>query len=316
MKTIHHSIAAVALLFCANATLLAQDEPADTPDTPGILEFENHGEITVGYRFTDISGYRPQFQQLFDLRKGLRLQDFTVYGNAPERKGRLADKYSLSASGLGGDPFATAEFKAAKTGLYDFRVQWRKSYYYWNQNDNVTLPIASAAAGLSTGLTSNHDWATVREMGTANLTVHATKALRFNFDFYRTTTDGTLLTTRSLAFFGEPSYWAGFARANHYPLIAPIHNGTNRFAGGVDYSWRDWNFHYKTGIQTFKEVMDLELVRPGEVSINPAASSTNEPLNQISWSQTRRLKSPLSEFSFNGKLSERVDWRGGYVYSR
>ena len=67
----------------------------------------------------------------------------------------------------------------SKHKIYDLRVDWRQSYYYWNQNDNVVLPIAAAAAGLSTGLTNNHDWATVRKFGSVDFTLHATDHLRF-----------------------------------------------------------------------------------------------------------------------------------------
>ena len=66
------------------------------------------------------------------------------------------------------------ELKVSKTNLYDFRVQWRQSYYYRNQDDDVVLPITTAASGLSKGLTDYHDWATVRKLGTASFTFHAT----------------------------------------------------------------------------------------------------------------------------------------------
>jgi len=302
------------LLTLATATpALARQEPLAQSSSE---TFENHGEITVGYRFTDIKGYRPQYQQLFDLRDGFRVQDFIVHGDAREGNNRFADGYSLSASGLGGDPFVTADLKVAKTSLYDLRVQWRQSYYYRNQNDDVVLPITTVASGLSTGLTDNHNWATVRKLGSASLTMHASNRLRFNVDFFRNTTEGSLLTTRSLDFFGSPSYWGSFARANPYPLAAPLNDDTNRFTGGIDYSWRDWDFHYRAGFQTFNETAALNPVANGEVSINPATLSTMEPLNQLSWSQTRRMTTPVSDFSFRGRLSHAVEWRGGYSYQR
>jgi hypothetical protein len=283
---------------------------------PAALDFENHGEVTAGYRFTDVRGYEPQFQQMFNLRDGFRLMDFSFTGNARSASNSFADSYYVSASGLGGDPFQTAQLRVTRVGLYDFRVQWRQNYYYWNQNDNVVLPITSAAPGLSTGLTDNHDWSTVRKLGSADLTLHATKNLRFNFDYTRTTTDGTLMTTRSLDFFNSPAFWGAFARGNPYPLNAPLNDETNRIAAGVDYSWRDWNFHYKAGVQSFDENISLNLLAPGEVSINPIALSQSEPLNQLSWSQSRNLKTPLSEFTFQGKLHPDVEWRGGYTYTR
>lgn len=306
---------AVMLLILATAAPAAharQEAPAQSTSE----SFENHGEITVGYRFTDVKGYSPQYQQLFNLRDGFRVHDFIVHGDAREGNNRFADGYSLAASGIGGDPFVTADLKVAKTNLYDLRVQWRQSYYYRNQNDDVVLPITTVASGLSTGLTDHHDWATVRKLGSASLMLHATNRMRFSIDFVRNTTEGSLLTTRSPDFFGSPSYWASFARANPYPLTAPLNDDTNRFTGGVDYSWRDWDFHYRAGFQTFNETSILNLVANGEVSINPTASSKTTPMTQLSWSQTRRMTTPVSEFSYRGRLTHAFEWRGGYVYQR
>jgi hypothetical protein len=38
------------------------------------------GSITTGYRFTDVKGYEPKFQELFDLNSGLRLLDLSLFG--------------------------------------------------------------------------------------------------------------------------------------------------------------------------------------------------------------------------------------------
>ena len=94
-----------------------------------------------------------------------------------------------------------------KKQLYDFRANWRQSYFYDNPNDNVVLPIAAVGSGLGTGLTDNHDWDTVRKFGSADLTLHATNNLRFNFNYYRTSDSGPTFTTESLDFFDSPSYW-------------------------------------------------------------------------------------------------------------
>jgi len=140
--------------------------------------FENTGSVTTGYRFTSVSGYQPKFQELFDLNSGLRLLDFNLFGKAQDGANRFADDYSFTTSGLGGDPFETAQFTVRKNRLYDLRVNFRQSYYYWNRNDLAALPN-----GLD-GLTSNHNWATVRKLGSVNLLIHATDKLRLSFEYY------------------------------------------------------------------------------------------------------------------------------------
>jgi hypothetical protein len=302
---------AVLLLSCG--VLVAQD---DTPTPLTIGGFNTQGSVTVGYRFDDVKGYRPMFQDLSDLNKGFRLMDFSLFGDAVKGTNLFADSYSVSASGLGGEPFEVGQVSVRKNRLYDFRANWRQSYFYSNQNDNVILPIAAVGSGLSKGLTDNHDWGTVRKFGSADLTVHATNNLRFNFDYYRTSDSGPTFTTESLDFFDSPSYWGTFARANPYYLFAPINDYANRFSGGIDYTYHAWTFHYNVGYQTFTENVAMNNVSSPELSIDPVASSTKEPLAGLSQSEYHQLTTPISEFSFTGTPFSKLDWRGSYIYYR
>ena len=306
--------AAAAAVLTISTASFAQEASTENPIPFG--GFENHGEATVGYRFIDVSGYRPQFQQMFNLRDGFRVHDMTLYGDSQDGKGSFADRYSFTASGIGGDPFPSAQFMVSKTGLYEFRANWRQSYYYWNQNDDVALPISALVPTFPRGLTTNHDWATVRKFGSADLTLHATRNLQFTFETSHTSNDGNVFTTRTIDFFNSPAYWGGFARANPYYLLAPLQDSTNRVAGGIDYSWHSWSFHYKAGYQTFNENVTFDEVVPNQTSINPVPLSLTEPLANLSWSQSRRLTTPISEFSYVGKLNSRLQWRGSYIYNR
>jgi hypothetical protein len=291
----------------------AQDN-AETPLTIG--GFNTQGSVTVGYRFDDVKGFVPMYQELSGLDKGFRLMDFSVFGEAVTGANTFADSYSLSASGLGGEPFAMGQISVRKNRLYDFRANWRQSHFYSSENDNVVLPIAAVGAGLSTGLTDNHSWDTVRKFGSADLTLHATNNLRFDFDYYRTTDSGPTFTTETLDFLDQPSYWSSIARANPYALYAPISDDTNRFSGGIDYTYQNWSFHYNIGYQTFVENIALNNVSSPELSINPASSAKTEPVTGFSQSDYRRLTTPISEFSFTGKPFSKFEWRGGYIYYR
>src|SRR5207249_1187457 len=153
-----------------------------------------------------------------------------------------------------------------------------QAYYYWNQNDGIILPPLVIRQ-----LTNNHDWANVRKLGSVNLTLHATNHLRFNFEYYRTSFDGATFTTFSPDFVGSPGFWGTYARANPFPLYSPILDSANRFTGGLDYTWNDWNFHYKLGYQTYTETSTFNPVSLGETSINPTGVSPNEPLANVSW---------------------------------
>src|SRR5262245_4508173 len=242
MKTAaRYAIVGLVVLLAA-LPLAAQDKPL-----PILGGFENQGSVTAGYRFTDSSGRRDKYYELLDLRRGFRVNEFDLFGRASEKGSGLADSYSLNASGLGGDPYPGGQASISKAGLYDLRINYRQHYYYWNRNDDQPNP-----AGLP-GLTINHDWATVRKLGSMNFTLHATEHLRSTFEYNRSAREGPTFVTRALNYFGAPDTWGGFTRANPYYLQAPVNEVANRFVGGISYNWRDWDFFYRTGYQTFEQ---------------------------------------------------------------
>ncbi|MEP6714816.1 MAG: hypothetical protein ABJC09_04540 [Terriglobia bacterium] len=296
----------IALTLCA-ASLFAQDEK---PLVFG--DFENTGSVTTGYRFTDVKGYRPKYQELFDLNSGFRLLDFSLFGHAKKGANAFADDYSLVISGIGGEPFSTAQLNVRKRGLYDLRINFRESHYYWNRNDSATLPT-----GLN-GLTSNHDWATVRSLGSLNLLIHASSRLRFSLEYGRNTRDGAQDTTRALDYFGSSPTWGSFARANPYYLTGVVDETSNRIAAGIDYTpFQDWTFHYKLGLQRFEDSFTGVNPFSGERSINTDDATTAlELLTNASWSDHHKFSTPVSEFAYNGKFARRFSARGGYIFYR
>jgi len=306
MKTPLRILSITIAVFLTTRVTQGQDKPA-----PTIGGFETQGSATAGYRFVDVSGRREKYNELFDLRKGFRVTEFDMFGKAPGSGNEIADSYSVTASGLGGDPYPGGQVAISKNGLYDLRVNYRQHYYYWNRNDEQPQP--SGVPGLSI----NHDWATVRKFGSMHFNLHATERLRFTFEYNRSSREGLTFTTRALEFVGAPSTWGSFARANPYYLAAPVNEVANRFAGGVSYNWRDWNFFYRTGYQTFEQNLLMDNVAAGQRSINTGEALTaSELLQRASFNQYRRLKTPISEFSYIGGARSRVQVRGGYIFYR
>src|ERR1700687_1732194 len=122
----------ILLMFASHAK--AQEDADRIPITLG--DFALSGSATGGYRFEDVKGYQPQFREMFALGEGFRLFDLNLYAESREGRNPFADTFSLQTTSLGGDPFPTAQFAISKRKIYDLRVDWRQSYFYWNQNDN------------------------------------------------------------------------------------------------------------------------------------------------------------------------------------
>lgn len=286
--------------------LLAQDDD----NKPLVLgDFENTGSITTGYRAVGVSGYWPSYQNLFGLNSGFRLLDFNVFGRAKPGTNSFADSYSIVTSGLGGEPWSTTQISVNKKDVYDLRASFRQSYYYVDPNAGAPTP-----SGLH-GLLPNHNWATVRRMGSLNLLVHATNNLKFRLEYSRNTRDGAEDTTRVMDFFGSPSSWGGFARANPYYLVGDIGENTNRITAGMDYTLRSWTFHYTAGVQRFDDSFTGTNPFGNEQSINVDDSTTaKELLSVANWSDSRRLSTPVSEFSWNGKLAPKFKTSGSYIF--
>mgnify|MGYP003349583233 FL=1 len=140
---------------------------------------------------------------------------------------------------------------------------------------------------------------------------------RFGAEFYRGTRDGLSFTTRAIDYFGAPSAWGSFARANPYYVEAPIDEEANRFTGSIDYSRKHWTAHYRIGYQSFHSLVRGENTATPQRSINvDEAATANELARLISWADSRDLKTPVSEFSYDGAPNNRVQLRGGYMFYR
>lgn len=295
---------AFPLTLALAISLCAQD------DKPLMLgDFENTGSITAGYRFTSISGYRPMYQDLFDLNSGFRILDFSVFGHARSGANAFADDYSIVINGIGGEPWSTTQLTVRKKNLYELRATFRQSYYYIDPNASAPVPN-----GMN-GLLSDHNWATVRKAGSLNLLVHATNNLKFNFEYSRNTRDGAEDTTRVMDYFGAPSSFGSFQRANPYYLVGLINEETNRVAAGVDYTLGNWSLHYKAGLQRFTDSFTGTNPFNPERSINTSDPVTaNELLSTAEWTDYHRFSTPVSEFSWTGKLMPTLKATGSYFF--
>ena len=157
----------------------------------------------------------------------------------------------------------------------------------------------------------------MRKFGSADLTLYATNNLRFHFDYYRPSDEGNTFTTRGMDFFGSPSFWGTFARANPYVLLAPLTDDTNRITGGFDYTLEELEF------PLLHRLPDLHGKHcPEQRSGRRAEHQSNR---QLPYRTTERIlpgrnsaacRRRSANFNFVGKPLPRLEWRGSYMYYR
>lgn len=272
-----------------------------------------HGSFDVGYRFRSLDGSHDAFRQLFDLDEGLRLLGVDLHGEAGDEASPFADRFAITASGLGGDPFPTLQVSMSKARRYRVRVNWRRSRFF-----DVAPQTPDSIAGFDKqAVTDRHSWTTARQIGNAAWTFDATNRLHFLFNYDHVSNEGTLQTTRSLDYVGASAVWGAFARANSYELFGPVDNTANRVAGGVSYGRDRWTINYRAGRHVLDDAQTFDPLATPERSINVTDPVTaREPLSMLGWSQSRHLTAPTSELSFVARPASAVEWRGEYLFYR
>ena len=94
-----------------------------------------------------------------------------------------------------------------------------------------------------------------------------------------------------------------------------LNETSNRAVAGVDYTLRAFTFHYKAGIERLADSFNGANPYAGETSINTGNPlSAQEPLALATWADYRKLTTPVSEFSYNGKIAPKLSARGSYIF--
>ena len=110
-RTAVTGFALIAALLTARHALAQATPPAAAQAPPSTAPTAVHGSVDFGYRFTDITGNENTFKQMFNLDDGLRLFGVDLRGTS-SGEGGMPDTFTFNASGVGGDPFPTLDFRA------------------------------------------------------------------------------------------------------------------------------------------------------------------------------------------------------------
>ncbi len=114
----------------------AQEPLTPTPEQPGTPKGDNTGNYNVvdsvetGYRFATVGGSIDNYRANVNYGDGIRLFSGFLSVNSKDGHGALFDQITLSASGLGNDPYESANLRIQKNGLYDYDMDWRLNDYF------------------------------------------------------------------------------------------------------------------------------------------------------------------------------------------
>jgi hypothetical protein len=290
--------------------VLAQGQPAAQTPTTGMAA---HGSVDLGYRFQDVVGNADTFRQLWNLSDGPRVFGVDLRATGGSAPTRAFDTLTLSATGLGGDPFPSVLLKANRLRVYELRASWRRSTFF-----NVAPLTPPSIDGFDTqAVTDAHAWDTIWNITNVAVTAHPAPHLQLHATYDRVARDGGIGSTRSIDFVGAPSTWGAFARANPYPVAGVVDDVANRLTAGFSYGRDRWTLHYEAGYQSYDERLTLDPLASAERSINVSDPNTaRELLRTVNWQQTRDLATLTSNLSFVVRPKPPIEWRGEYWYYR
>lgn len=212
-----------------------EDSAADATAKSGDSAWS--GSIDFGYRFrTGVGGNFNAYRSVVNLGEGPKVFGFDLhYTNAA---GRLCNKFTLTGSGWGGDPYSTARLTASKERVYDFRADYRNIAYF-----NYLPTFANTFLDRG-ALIPERAYDLRRRMFDTELRLRPGSRIVPYLSYSREGGDGRGITT----------FVSG---ANEYPVSNTILDHTDRVRGGVSFEANRFRATIEEGGTWFKDDQDV-----------------------------------------------------------
>lgn len=261
---------------------------------PAGLPYALDGGLSVGYRNVDIDGSKAKYREDYNYVSGFRLFDFDLSGAAKEPEKTRLDRFHLQIDTPGNEPVSNFKLTAADRELYDLRINFNRSKYYYAVPRLWEEPVADDVR-----LDDLHDFNLLRWNGTADLTVRAPHlpTLFFGYRLYKTS--GTSTSTVLIP--------AG----DNFLVNAPVDSVTQVGKVGTEFELVGTDFFVQ---QEYRRVM-REFDQDGPldpVGLDPTDASTLQ-----SWQagQSEQIGIPATTVRVRRPLGERADLTGAVFYS-
>ena len=213
------------------------------------------GEATFGVRSVDVGGADSKYREDVNLDDGARVLDLALGYAAPADADGVVDNLSLTADGLGGDPFETLHFDAQKLGRYKLKLDRRRSDYFYR---DVILPSELASvAGSTAGDLHHFDFTRVRD--TADLVLDLSPRTKLNVGLEHQTRVGTSTTSQGI-------------QRDQFVLDNPLDESSSSLNVGVQHAWDKVTLIVDEQTQDFENASSLVLPEPssGQNPSDPA----------------------------------------------
>jgi hypothetical protein len=209
---------------------------APTPDAVGPTRGDDWKDYNVvnsfetGYRFLSLSGNQNKYRSDENFGSGIRLLSSFVGVNSKNGHGALFDEFTLSTSGLGGDPYESANLRIQKNRLYEYNLLWRRNDYF---NPGLTTNGGQGQHLLDTATTLQDN----------NLTLFPQSRIKFFLGYSRNTQDGPgISTVQSLTSTGDV-----------FPVFTNVHQIQNDYRLGGEIRWWGMTLNWLRGWEDFKD---------------------------------------------------------------
>lgn len=158
----------LALLLALAAGLAPAATRAAEEQATNRLPYSLTGGATLGYRVVDVDGSEAQFREQYDLEQGFRLFDLDLEAVAKEPDKTRLDRFHLEIDTPGDEPVSLFRLSASDRSLYDLKVNFTRSTYFYAWPQLSQEPVAGDVR-----LDDLHDFDTIRWDGAVDLTVRA-----------------------------------------------------------------------------------------------------------------------------------------------
>ncbi|MBI1761894.1 MAG: hypothetical protein HYR56_10705 [Acidobacteria bacterium] len=256
---------------------LKKGEKVEQPKTGRMMgDYSVTSSLEFGYRSTDVKGSRAKFLSDVDIRDGVRLFEYSLDSRSVTGAGPLYDFMHADATGLGGDPQQTFNFRIDKKRLYKFDASVRRLNYY------RYLPNFSLNA---------HNIDTRQQMSDFNLKLFPQRAVRINMGYNRSMAKGFSTITTSYS-------------SDIFPIPGERRWESNDYRLGIDATYRGWDFSAEEMFRAYK--WDTSYAWPG--GSNPGVVNPNDLSTVTTFTRPEPTDShaSISRASLRGSFAKRV----------